>query len=253
VEWRRAWNIGVLAAAVLVFGYMAVVLIRPTPAPSYSPPPPDSGAMPSAPAAAAVTLQPVPSGAKVVALGDSWAQATGATSPDKGWLQLTARHFGWSLTVVPDGGGTGYLTPGPNNAGTYPQRLAKQPVDRSVDLVIVEGGVNDATLPKVDHADPAIARTFREARAKYPQAQLLAVAEVSTAPIPWPGLVTISDEIAHEAAVASPPVPVIVPIQDHWLGGRFMHRGGPLNGHPTDHGYAVLSHLLEHAVSGLEG
>lgn len=185
----------------------------------------------------------------MVALGDSWAAGTGADTPADGFLELTARHFGWRLTVVPNGAGTGYGNPA--SSGTYAQRLLLMLTDPAVRLVIMQGGIND----RATSYEPGMMRAFAVAAEKYPHAQTLVVGIAPPIEPVDPGYVRLNNTLAalarnrHDA--------FIDPITEGWLAGRttgpLIHHTGPDENHPTTSGHAVLARLLVRDVMRLGG
>ena len=89
------------------------------------------------------TLDKVSSGAeKVVVLGDSYAAGNGLADRSQGWATLLGRAEGWDETVAAVGG-TGFVNPGPCGGQTFAQRFS-DPASLNPDLMVIEGGLNDA-------------------------------------------------------------------------------------------------------------
>lgn len=90
----------------------------------------------AAPASGGVSAGPV-----AFFLGDSYTTGFGLPDPGEGFAYGLADLEGWNATVegFP---GTGYATQGPCGGNAFIQRLARLPAD--ADVVIIEGGLNDA-------------------------------------------------------------------------------------------------------------
>jgi len=124
---------------------------------------------------------PADFGQRVVFIGDSYTQGTGASAPGLKWTSLVSAERGWQETNL-GFGGTGYLTAaGSKGCGRATCPNYQDVVDRAVaaepDLVVVSGGQNDF---KAFEADPkrvvrAIDRTYAELRRGLPDARLIAV------------------------------------------------------------------------------
>ena len=94
--------------------------------------------------------EPVTSGDPTIAvLGDSYTQGPGLAGPEEAWPTALGERLG--AEVVVDGvGSTGFTTAGlcaPAEL-TYGQRVDADPPD--ADVVVVQGGVNDALLGRPD-------------------------------------------------------------------------------------------------------
>ena len=100
---------------------------------------------------------PVTSGDRTVAvLGDSYTQGSGLAGPEEAWPTALGERLG--AEVVVDGvGSTGFTTAGlcPPAEITYGQRLDADPPD--ADVVVVQGGVNDALVGRPDAVAEAAA------------------------------------------------------------------------------------------------
>jgi lysophospholipase L1-like esterase len=138
VRVRRDPNtLGSAAIAALLIAVVAlgIVAFRPTH------PPTEAGFTAPAPQPTSI-LTPQSHGAKVLLLGDSYSDGTGAASPSLGYAPQLAAALGWHLTTdsVPGGG---YVHDGTTHNGP----LAKQ-IDRanltSPDLIVVQEGYNDS-------------------------------------------------------------------------------------------------------------
>ena len=118
-------------------------------------------------------------GARVVFFGDSWT-AGYAAAPGKDFVDDMARTMHWSVTNA-GLSATGYLNPGTGTGdASYPARAAALKPDVTVDLVVVQGSVND-----VAQFDPdgrayvaAARRTWAQLERAYPNAALFIVGPI---------------------------------------------------------------------------
>ena len=90
----------------------------------------------AAPATGGVSTGPV-----AFFLGDSYTTGFGLSNPGEGFAYGLADLEGWNATVA-GFPGTGYATEGPCGGNAFIQRIAGLPAD--ADVVIIEGGLNDA-------------------------------------------------------------------------------------------------------------
>lgn len=116
------------------------------------------------------TFAPVPSGASVLAFGDSVTFGTGA-GPGEDWAALLASRTAWRITNAGVPGDTAEAAAG---------RLAPLLVEHRPALVIVELGGNDFLKRRPPAAvKEALRRMLREIRASGAQAVLVSVPEMS--------------------------------------------------------------------------
>lgn len=119
-------------------------------------------------------------GAPVVFFGDSWTEGIDATPRTDGYAYLVGADNGWQTTVLGQGG-TGYLNPGSSGI-TYGDRSSKLAVDPEVQLVILQGSINDTAIDPYKYPDISIAQlggavrsVVEDLRDAYPSAQIVAV------------------------------------------------------------------------------
>lgn len=153
---------------------------------------------------AGATLAPKPDQPLAVFLGDSYTQGKGATSAEGRWVGLVATTQKWDYVNL-GRGGTGYLATStaagcgldfcPNIEGMIPLAASESP-----DIIVVAGGQNDFSAFNTDRAAvmDSIGKTYAALRAKFPEAQLVAVGPST----PW-GVnkdVILFDEMVQDAA-----------------------------------------------------
>lgn len=202
-------------------------------------------------------------GARVVILGDSFAQGTGAypgsaTGTFVNFGQIAAEIIGYRDVHVVGVGGTGYLNTG--LAGAYVKfrdRLATDVFPTRPALVIVAGGINDdAFSPSAIRAEADL--LFAAIHAGLPVAQIVVVGPWSSSGNPPAARLLNRDAIKTAALAAG--LPFIDPIADYWVTGTGhvgdeQHDGnadtwiGPDGTHPTVIGYARLGALLGTALA----
>lgn len=127
-------------------------------------------------------MRPVPEGARVVVVGDSWSAGYGATVPEtQNWASVAADRLGWRLTKFALGG-AGYTREGTyaDYKGDYRYCLRKArevyPESKDAVLVVIQGGINDTDLRlKPAPLTAAFEDTVRVARQLYPDAQVVAL------------------------------------------------------------------------------
>jgi len=106
--------------------------------------------------------EPLTDGDRTIAvLGDSYSQGQGLAGPEEAWPAVLGERL--DAEVVLDGvGSTGFTTAGlcaPAEV-SFAQRLAADPPD--ADVVVVQGGVNDAILGRPDAVADAAADLLEE-------------------------------------------------------------------------------------------
>ncbi|WP_455833758.1 SGNH/GDSL hydrolase family protein [Pseudarthrobacter siccitolerans] len=180
---------------------------------------------------------------KAVFFGDSYTHGTGASSSATRWTTLVAKNFDWN-EINMGSGGTGYVTAsGKNGCGqaycpTFPEMIAKTSVDKPK-FVIIAGGQNDFKTAK-DNPQPvidAITATFNAAKAKFPEARLIAVGPSTPASSISPHVVALDGAVqAAAAATGATYVSLLNPeVIDH---ATMM---APDGGHVNDAGHAAIA------------
>lgn len=189
---RRAelWKyIGLAVLALVTCGVVAATFLRADPAPpaSTATPKAASSATQTLPAPAPLKLEP---GTKAVFFGDSWTAGYASEPSTRGFAYRTGDALRLDYEVDANGSGTGYLNPGPENNGTYATRLGKRPTDPSVNLMVLQGGLNDQGQELSRFVDEA-RRTIELAEAKFPKAQIVIMGPISPTPRAGDDLMTI--------------------------------------------------------------
>src|SRR2546423_2398254 len=121
-------------------------------------------------------LNPSQAGAKTKALffGDSLFAGTGASPKRPVQALETARRLGWAATVDAVGG-TGWTTGG-THGKPYLERLTHDgKLRRQYDVVVLEGGTNDADHGDVDRIPAAVTEVVQLVRRHEPAARIVLV------------------------------------------------------------------------------
>jgi GDSL-like Lipase/Acylhydrolase family len=84
-------------------------------------------------------------GPRVVVMGDSFTEGTGATIPQQWWSRKMAEALGWYDVAQSGVGSTGYLAPGTGGKVKFRDRVTNDVINLNPDIVIVAGGINDSS------------------------------------------------------------------------------------------------------------
>jgi acyl-CoA thioesterase-1 len=120
-------------------------------------------------------------------LGDSYTAGDGANRPDQGWAYVVANALGYPTNI--DGeGGTGFAWGGgaqDNQAREYEVRLRAIAADpRFVpNVLILQGGQNDALITSPDEIQTATAQTIEAARKLWPGVQVIVLGPSAPQPL----------------------------------------------------------------------
>lgn len=118
-----------------------------------------------------------PKGDRVLFLGDSFTEGTGAASTLMGYPYRLADLMGWHDVFVSGLGGTGYLAPGPSPRVKFRDRTQADVIDADPDIVIIAGGINDTSkvpFSAQDIEDEAVL-LYEMIRTGCPQATLIVI------------------------------------------------------------------------------
>ncbi|GAA1892045.1 Lysophospholipase L1 [Williamsia serinedens] len=138
---------------------------------------------------------------RVLFLGDSFTEGTGANPLTRGYAYLAGEQLGGDF-VVSGHSGSGYVKQGPKDGLTFGQALDTLPATPAPTLVIVQGSINDqeVTGALYQNADSLISRV----RAKWPGVQLAMFGPIAGDPSNEPSVNAIQnvDTILQSAAAA---------------------------------------------------
>lgn len=172
-----------------------------------------------------------PTGARVVVLGDSFAEGTGARTRFDTWAQTFCALSGWSDCWASGSGGTGYLKEMPALRRTaYQGRVFNDVIKWNPDVVVVSGGRNDGgRSPALEQA--AVSTLVTTLRSALPRAVIIvtSVFPATAAEAHSPGIVALSNAIDAGSAAG----------RDYFLdvmGANSYITGGGNSGAPTGQG-----------------
>lgn len=115
-----------------------------------------------------------PVGPRVIVLGDSYTEGSGANGIQS-WAVEMANALGWRDIQPSGSGGTGYLNPGTGGRVKFRDRVQDDVLDRSPDIVIVAGGINDAGSYTASAIETEAALLFDAIATGAPTATLIAL------------------------------------------------------------------------------
>lgn len=179
---------------------------------------------------------------EVLWMGDSYTSGTGAPTLSEAESTLAGADMGWNLTVDAQGS-TGYIADGAaldKAYGPFSERLLALD-DLDPDLVILEGGRNDALYPAAD-AISATNKVIDSVARRWPDAQIVAIAPYylgsNDRPLGLPYLKVLRDAVARHDGM------LIDPIGDGWVGPgsrRYLSEDGT---HPSVQGHRYIADRL---------
>jgi acyl-CoA thioesterase I len=269
-EWIKYGALFLLA--VVAFGVAALALTNPRglsePAPVQARP----VAAPTAPASAAPTATPsaaatatptasatagrlgieLPAKPVLLILGDSYTAGSGAGREDQGWAYVVARSLGYPTNI--DGAdGTGFAWGGgarDDGGREYEVRLREISRDpRFVpNLLILQGGQNDAQLNNPEELKTATAQTIEAARRFWPGIQVVVLGPSAPQPL--------ADELrGANTAVRAGAAAASAPFIDAYEAGWFTRTNSPgfnADGtHPNSAGHAYVAQKFLEAWAAL--
>ncbi|MCO4276550.1 GDSL-type esterase/lipase family protein [Pseudarthrobacter sp. HLT3-5] len=188
-EWIKYGALFLLAVA--AFGVAGIALTNPrgpdeaaSPVTASSPvatPTATASPTPTATATAQQLKIQLPAQPVLLILGDSYTAGDGADRPGQGWAYVVAGSLGYPTNI--DGvGGTGFAWGGgaqDNEAREYEVRLREAAEDPGFvpNVLILQGGQNDALITSPDEIQTATAQTIEAARRLWPGVQVIARCE----------------------------------------------------------------------------
>jgi lysophospholipase L1-like esterase len=210
------WRPGILAAALVLCGLWFVV-----------------------PSAEAATTRPV-----VAVVGDSYAAGWTATSRNQSdaWWSYTARDLGWQVGHVVADPGAGFVRPG--DYGTLAQALGAHPIAASTDYVLVQAGLNDATVAPSQVA-PAVAGLLAIIKRQAPKAVPIVVgAFMPQTSVTGPAQVPVARQIGNYTAIGA---------SRYMIAFMCPFEVGPDGVHPTVLGHQQIGDWVAwHLANGLD-
>ncbi|WP_320536328.1 SGNH/GDSL hydrolase family protein [Pseudarthrobacter sp. IC2-21] len=251
---RQEWikYAALLVLAVVAFGVAALALMNPRgvgePAgllPSGPVPGPTAYVAAATAAATAPAGQPkieLPARPVLLILGDSYTAGTGAGREDQGWAYDVARTLGYPSNI--DGlGGTGFAWGGgaqDDGGREYEVRLREISRDRRFvpNLLILQGGQNDAQLNDPEELKAATAQTIEAARRFWPGIQVVVLGP--SAPQPLADTLRGANTAVRAGAVLAK-APFIDAYEAPWFTAANSPGFNADGAHPNTAGHAYLA------------
>ena len=183
--------------------------------------------------------------------GDSLMAGTGAHPRRPVMARVAAARLGWDVEVDA-WGGTGYTTTGSETPG-YLERLQRPGALRGTyDVVVLEGGTNDARIgSSPEQVQAALREVVALVRERQPQAAIVLMGAYDP---PAHGRLnphrTVVDRAVSDAA-GQLGLPFLSPISGGWSSDQpatFLSADGL---HPTSYGYGVMGYRLADALKEL--
>jgi lysophospholipase L1-like esterase len=185
----------------------------------------------------------VAAGPAALFFGDSLVNGTGAVPRRPVEVREVADRLGWHA-YVDAYGGTGYTTGGAHGR-TYLQRLRRDhAMGRHYDVVVLEGGTNDARHGSLTHLRAAAVTTVTWVRARQPHARIVMVGGYAP-----PGI-DVTRYAAADAILAGVAQQLGVQYVSQ-LAFSTTDEPGFLAAdrfHPSDHGYDLMGRQLAEAL-----
>ena len=191
------------------------------------------------------------SGVQAYFFGDSLMSGTGSSPRRPVMARVAAARLGWDVEVDA-WGGTGYTTTG--RSPGYLERLRRPgALSRQYDVVLLEGGTNDARVRSTpEQVQAAVREVVAHVRDRQPTAAIVLMGAYDPPP---PGRVdphrTTVDEAIEEVA-DSLGLPFFSPLSGGWTEGQppsFLH---PDRLHPSTRGYGVMGSRLAEELASLD-
>ncbi|WP_458781269.1 SGNH/GDSL hydrolase family protein [Arthrobacter sp. D3-16] len=258
-EWIQYAALFVLAVA--AFGVAAIALMGPR-GPGEAVPAPASpqAATPTAtvsptPTASATAQQPrleLPAEPVLLIVGDSYTAGVGAEREDQGWAYLVAGELGYPTNI--DGvSGTGFAWGGgaQDELGSeYEVRLRDIAADPAFvpNVLILQGGQNDALVPNPEEVETATAQTIEAARRFWPGVQVVVLGPSAPQPLAEE-LRGVNGAVRAGAAAAN--APFIDAAEAGWFTSANSPDFNSDGAHPNTAGHAYLAERFLEAWAGL--
>lgn len=212
-------------------------------------PPAQSAAAPTRTTAADAD-SPLSAGSDALFFGDSWTWGYSAEPPTKGMAYTAAAELELDATVdgVP---GTGFVSPGSGNEGSFARRLTALHLDAVPELVVLQGGTND-TESTPENIAAALTAAVEVVEKRWPDATLVVV---GPGPRTWPAeqrLTAVDTVLSGTAAELG--VGYISPLRERWI----TEATAPTvldqsTSHPGTAGHAYLGRELADSIRELLG
>ena len=193
---------------------------------------------------------PLDPGSAALFFGDSWTWGYSAEPPTEGMAYTAAAELELDATVdgVP---GTGFVSPGPGNEGSFARRLTALDLDAVPELVVLQGGTND-TESTPENIAAALTAAVDVVEKRWPEATLVVV---GPGPRTWPAehRLSVVDAVLSGTA-ADLGIDYISPLAERWI----TEATAPTvldqsTSHPGTAGHAYLGRELADSIRELLG
>ena len=191
--------------------------------------------------AASTDSAPSPTSVTFAVLGDSYSDGAGA-SPGRGWVERFSEDMCWSLINLSAELGTGYTHRGDSATPGFTRfnERVRDVVVGQPNVVIVQGGTNDAAAPEQITAEAS--KVFGSLRTALGEnVTIVAIGPVPTPLMDAPSLAPVSAAIS--AATSQFGVHFVDPVAENWLSSPTFFSVDQF--HPNDMGYAQFASNLE--------
>ncbi|MDQ0689887.1 acyl-CoA thioesterase-1 [Arthrobacter sp. W4I7] len=255
-EWVKYGALFLLA--VVAVGVAAVALLNPGGAGQAVNPAPASRTTARATATATASLNPTPTASAtataqqlgielpaqpvLLILGDSYTAGYGAAQPDQGWAYLLARQLGYPTDIdgVP---GTGFAWGGGSQdelGGEYEVRLRDIAANPAFvpNVLILQGGQNDARIANPEEVTAATSQTIEAARRFWPGMQVVVLGPSAPQPLAEE-LRGVNSAVRAGAAAAS--APYVDAVEAGWFTSANSQEFDSDGAHPNTAGHAYLA------------
>jgi lysophospholipase L1-like esterase len=190
---------------------------------------------------------PLPAHPRAYFFGDSWTAGKSA-SVGNGYARVAGRALGWTVTVAPNGSGTGFVHTYAAGRPLYPARAATlAPI--KADIIILQGGLNDRPVALTGFA-AAVRKTVKTLLQKSGGAHLVMLGPASFTGVATPALTTID---AQERSVAQQlGIRYISPLKQKWINPANVSAViDPATQHPSTSGHAYFGGRVAQALASM--
>ena len=193
----------------------------------------------------------LPKHPRVLVFGDSWTYGSAASAPTLGYAYVLADLIDGE-TVVRGVRGSGYLKPGLDGPA-FGERIAHLDADMALDLVIIQGSINDRREGAAGYAD-AVNAAWDSLTAMYPNVPIVVLG-------PAPHELPVGAETARidrdlEALAAARGWWYISPVQEEWITEANYLQVIDVDAgrkHPSTDGHRYLAEQVAAALQTIAG
>lgn len=197
---------------------------------------------PTATATAQTPAIELPAEPVLLIVGDSYTAGVGADQPGQGWANVVARELGYP-TNIEGVSGTGFAWGGgvqDELGDEYELRLRNIAADPAFvpNILILQGGQNDAQIPDLDEVEAATAQTIEAARRFWPGIQVVVLGPSAPQPLAEE-LRGVNSAVRAGAATAN--APFVDAIEAGWFTSANSPGFDADGAHPNTAGHAYIA------------